>query len=293
MKSWQFRESIFLFSIIVFSNFPASSQDAETIDKANSFYQSGVFYYSHGSYDNAVTAFISCNNLIPNPTTWYYLGLCYKIKKLWTNALNAIDNALAFKNPKLPQKFKADADYIQKMSQDFLNGVVINSGSGEALSRAIAVPARQDNPFLSMLRPPQQHTFKIINDRIVFPGMGVRNDNQTIGDFCCTGETATILREDNIPVGYIYFYGSGPSTQPEVVKFYILVSAVPTISSPYSERVKDEIDFDAASELFNNAKKSKIVGGLKFTVTILSVKTTGRSFFDDGLSIQVDIYPVQ
>ncbi|MDO3624725.1 hypothetical protein [Mucilaginibacter sp. BT774] len=293
MKNRQFKKGIFLFIAMVLSNFYAYSQDAETINSANNYYESGVFNYSHANYNNAIAAFNNCNSLIPNPTTWYYLGLCYKRKSDWTNALNAMDNALAFTTPRLPQKFKEDAYDTQKEAQDALKGVILNSVSGQALSRATVVPGKQDNPFPTLLRHLQQHIFKIINDRIILPGMGVRNENQTIGDFCCTGETATILREGDIPVGYIYFYGSVPATETAAAKLQIFVSAVPSINNPNSDRVKDEIDFDAASELFSNATKSKIVGGLKFTVTILSVRTTERSFFDDGLRIQIDIYPMQ
>jgi hypothetical protein len=35
----------------------------------------------------------------------------------------------------------------------------------------------------------------------------VRNNNDTIGDFCCTGETATIRTAQGTPAGFIYFYG--------------------------------------------------------------------------------------
>jgi tetratricopeptide (TPR) repeat protein len=293
MRNWQFKKIIFLFSIIVLNNFYVYSQDAETINSANNYYESGVFFYSNSSYDNAIAAFKKCNNLIQNPTTWYYLGLCYKSKQEWQNALDAMENALTFPTPRLLEKFKEDAKDTQKKSRDALRGVIINSGSGQALSMATVVPGKQDNPFPTLLQNHQQHIFKLINDRIILPGMGVRNENQTIGDFCCTGETATILREGNIPVGYIYFYGVVHATATAAQKLQILVSAVPSISNPNSDRVKDEIDFDAARELFNNATKSKIVGSLKFTVTILSVRTTGQSFFDDGLRIQIDIYPVQ
>jgi hypothetical protein len=35
----------------------------------------------------------------------------------------------------------------------------------------------------------------------------VRNNNDTIGDFCCTGETTTIRTAQGTPAGFIYFYG--------------------------------------------------------------------------------------
>jgi hypothetical protein len=36
-----------------------------------------------------------------------------------------------------------------------------------------------------------------------FPGAGERNNNGTIGGFCCTGETATVRISQGAPVGYI------------------------------------------------------------------------------------------
>lgn len=38
-----------------------------------------------------------------------------------------------------------------------------------------------------------------------FPG-GQDNNNQTIGDFCCTGQTHTVLTSNNTPIGYAYFF---------------------------------------------------------------------------------------
>ena len=44
------------------------------------------------------------------------------------------------------------------------------------------------------------------NWSFVFPGGGQRNNNATIGDFCCTGETMTLLNQNNKPLGYAYFF---------------------------------------------------------------------------------------
>ncbi len=282
----------FIFSIIILLSLQVEGQDAETIENAEKFYRSGVFYYSNNSFNNAINAFNNCNKLVPNAITCYYLGLCYKNKRNWSAAMNAMNNALAFEINPLRQKFKSDANRIRQACIDRLNGTTTYI-SGDALTRLPAVPAKNDNPFPSIRRNLPQHQFKIITDRIIFPGMGVRNNNQTIGDFCCTGETATILREGNVPIGYIYFYSSERATDVAAAKFTVSVSAVPSINNPNTDRIQDEITFDAASELYQNATKSRIVGGLKFKVTILSVRTTGRSFFTEGLRIQVDITAVQ
>jgi hypothetical protein len=53
---------------------------------------------------------------------------------------------------------------------------------------------------------PQPH-LRLENSTFEFPGAGKRNNNGTIGDFCCTGETATIRTEQGTPIGFIYFYG--------------------------------------------------------------------------------------
>ena len=275
--------------------FTAAAQDSSTIAQAQKFYNSGIFYYSNRSYPNAIKAFNNCNNLIETPVTWYFLGLCYFNRKDWGSAGDAMSKALNWRNPLLAAKFQTDAKQILQQSTDAKNGVqsYTSNGSGEALTRRRVVPTANENIFGPTLMQPTRPLFTISNNRVILPGMGVGNNNQTIGDFCCTGETATILRNDNYPVGYIYFYGTEPATETAAAKFYILVSASPSISNLAAERIKSRISFDASRELYNNATKTSIAGCLKFTVTILSVRTTGRSFFDDGLRIQVDISPVQ
>jgi hypothetical protein len=47
----------------------------------------------------------------------------------------------------------------------------------------------------------------IAEQNLRVPGAGVRNNNDTIGDFCCTGETATIRTAQGTPAGFLYFYG--------------------------------------------------------------------------------------
>jgi len=71
----------------------------------------------------------------------------------------------------------------------------------------------------------QKYSFRL-------PGDGQRNNNGSIGPFCCTGQTAIIRRADGIPVGYAYFFswkgqayktGADSSTAPDI---QILVSAL-------------------------------------------------------------------
>jgi len=56
------------------------------------------------------------------------------------------------------------------------------------------------------LMPGQLAAQTVQNRTIEFPGGGTRNNNGSIGPFCCTGETAIIHDVDGKPAGYIYFY---------------------------------------------------------------------------------------
>jgi hypothetical protein len=52
---------------------------------------------------------------------------------------------------------------------------------------------------------PALSAFQLQYKTFEFPGAGIRNNNETIGDFCCTGETATLRTAQGAPVGFIYF----------------------------------------------------------------------------------------
>ena len=113
----------------------------------------------------------------------------------------------------------------------------------------------------------QQKTF-------VFPGGGEKNNNSTIGDFCCTGETATIYNNINSPVGYIYYYDfkdgiNVSNTESIASDFSLLVSATP--ANAEQERIKDKIYF-SISELYRGSTKSLKLGALRFSATILDVR---------------------
>ena len=126
-----------------------------------------------------------------------------------------------------------------------------------------------------------------------FPGDGTKNNNQSIGPFCCTGETATITKTDGTPIGYIYFYdfadavnlpsgGSGAGT----VK--VLVSSEST-DQPGATQLKSEVSFDAANAGVGSVRTASI-GVLKFTAKLRNAPLNGGTRYDMGsVAIEVDV----
>jgi hypothetical protein len=137
--------------------------------------------------------------------------------------------------------------------------------------------------------------FQLENKSFEFPGAGQRNNNDTIGDFCCTGETATIRTAQGSPAGYIYFYGfSGGITNGKrsaAKRFNVLVSGLSDPAQPASAHVKSSIDF-AADKMKPGLTRKTIAGVLEFTVTIQDVQFLDEAhsrFFMDSIKIKVDV----
>jgi hypothetical protein len=287
----------------------ALCQTAQQIQTAGDFYDAGCDSYSKGDFASAVKYFNSSLYNVPTAVGYYFLGLSYSSLPNNTQAAySAIQRALNFKNPPLDDKFVLDA---QSMKDNLHNQLYPPPPSQEgvtaaALSAPPLLPGKGNFPLKRKVTPSNGGKTRmdpsnagkgrgvLVQDRFIFPGMGVRNENNTIGDFCCTGETATVLRADNVPVGYIYFYdfeggmnlGNNRST---VTKLKILLSAAPTMQDVSSDRIKDMIVF-SGNEMVANAVRSKRVGALMYTVTIISVnKYSNDSFYSDGIRVQVDI----
>jgi hypothetical protein len=128
-----------------------------------------------------------------------------------------------------------------------------------------------------------------------FPGAGERNNNGTIGDFCCTGETATVRISQGTPVGYIYFHdfagGINNGSRSAATKFGILVSGTSDTTRPKSARVKSSIEF-ASRELQSGLSRRAIAGVLQFTVTILNVQFVDEAhsrYWMDSIRVKVDV----
>lgn len=116
-----------------------------------------------------------------------------------------------------------------------------------------------------------------------FPGDGQRNNNEQIGDFCCTGETATVYTTSGDPVGYIYFYDFRDAYNVGDTSiagtFGVLVSGATSLVSPGSPRQQSAVSF-LASEMWRDASRSTVAGELSYTATILSAELTNdRSAF--------------
>jgi hypothetical protein len=137
--------------------------------------------------------------------------------------------------------------------------------------------------------------FELQNKTFELPGAGQRNNNESIGDFCCTGETATIRTAQGTAAGYIYFYGfSGGITNGKrsaAKRFNVLVSGICEAGQPAFARVKSSIDF-AAAEMKPGLTRQTIAGALEFTVTILDVQFLNDAhsrFWMDTIKIKVDV----
>lgn len=104
------------------------------------------------------------------------------------------------------------------------------------------------------------------------PGQGVKNENRSIGGFCCTGETATILTADKQPVGYVYVFDwpgqaldvSGETMVPGLT---IRVSGANVLAPPSAVRQVSSVVF-LAEDVSPGAKRDVKVGALGFTVTV-------------------------
>jgi hypothetical protein len=128
-----------------------------------------------------------------------------------------------------------------------------------------------------------------------FPGDGRRNNNKKIGDFCCTGETATVSNENGNAIGYIYFHdfkgGKFVSlTKSGASKLIIHVSGASDWSNPGSRRQKRSITF-SAGELTKGMSRSVRVGALNYTATILKAKLAkNRTLYVMGsVKVRVDV----
>lgn len=133
------------------------------------------------------------------------------------------------------------------------------------------------------------------------PGDGTPNDNDFIGPFCCTGETAVVKSDDGIELGYGYFYSwkgqafntsAGFAIAPDV---RILVAGRVDIEDPSSPLEKGEIDF-TADELIAGSSRSTQAGGLAFTVIVehaeLKDGPSGTMFVMHSLAVRLDVDPV-
>jgi hypothetical protein len=138
-------------------------------------------------------------------------------------------------------------------------------------------------------------TLSLETNTFEFPGAGERNNNRTIGDFCCTGETAALLASEGTPVGYIYFHdfdgGINSGSRSAAIQFGILVSGISNAAQPKSVRVKSSIEFNS-KELKPGLTRGTIAGALQFTATILDVQFVDEAhsrYWMDSIKVRVDV----
>jgi hypothetical protein len=170
----------------------------------------------------------------------------------------------------------------------------------------MATPAVQNDtanasPAPRTSRQTAKATLQLDTTTFEFPGAGKRNNNLTIGDFCCTGETATIRTAQGTPVGYIYFYGfsGGINTKSGAAadQFSLLVSGVSDPARPNAgsiNRARSSLEFDA-NEMKPGLSRQVVAGALQFKVTIQDVKFMDEAhtkFWMNNIKIKVEVQEV-
>ena len=135
-----------------------------------------------------------------------------------------------------------------------------------------------------------------------FPGDGIRNNNKSIGPFCCTGERAIVINQDGNPLGYIHFYSwkgqalfaNAARTRSIAPDIEILVSGLADLTSPSARQVESSVSF-LAEEMVPEAFRSTRAGGLYYTVTIeeaILEERQGVMYFDmQSVVVRVDVSP--
>jgi hypothetical protein len=167
--------------------------------------------------------------------------------------------------------------------------VMIVASSGSRQETSTAPRAAQEKP---------QSRLRLENTMFEFPGAGKHNNNGTIGDFCCTGETATIRTAQGTPIGFIYFYGfsgginlkSGAAAD----QLSVLVSGISNPARPNAgsiSRVKSSVEF-SANEMKPGFSRQVSAGALQFTVTIVDAQFIDEAhsrFRMDSVKLKVDV----
>jgi len=145
-----------------------------------------------------------------------------------------------------------------------------------------------------------QPHFHLAETTFVFPGGGKRNDNGIIGDFCCTGETATVQTDRGVPIGYIYFYrfpGGGfmarvnGRERSSAAYFEIDISGILDPARLDSNHVKSSIRF-SARDMKPGSSLQGTAGALQFTVTILDAQFTDDAhsrYWMDSVRVKVNV----
>jgi len=148
------------------------------------------------------------------------------------------------------------------------------------------------DPHPDVPKPPPQ--LQLAKDSFEFPGDGQKNQNQTIGDFCCTGETATVQTNMGSALGYIYFYdfrgGINVGNSSAAEDFSVQVSGARDPGKPNSEHVRSSILFQA-SEMTPGTQKQTTAGILRFTATIEGANITNipGKYMMDSVRCRVDV----
>jgi tetratricopeptide (TPR) repeat protein len=308
MKTYTNLTKSLIVILIMFTHATATAQDSLTMARAATNFQRGLDAYNQGNYHTAINYLNQSINAVPKAVTYYLISNVYAKSYDYDDALTSINLAFAAKPP-LNQKFAGDANKIKTWAineQKIKNSPAPQPVDGVQISQSaitvppnFTVPASNENPYkqlrLTHIPSPKPRVEENPGWRFSFPGGGRQNMNGTIGDFCCTGETGTILNSGSEPIGYIYFFGfeggmnlgNGRSA---ASKLRILLSGAQNTNDTSSPRLKDEVDF-SGSELRPGFAKYQTVGALRYKVIIVSLEKYGESWFMmDNIKVEVDVF---
>ncbi len=165
-----------------------------------------------------------------------------------------------------------------------------------------ATGVASQNPVRTIKQPghPAIPPIRLANTSFRFPGDGERNNNRTIGPFCCTGETATIRTNEGTPIGYIYFYDfedavNVSNTKSAAGKLKILVSGSSDFSQADASQIQHQLIF-AAGNSSKGTTRAVEAGNLKFVATLENAVVDGNAGtrFDMGsVKVRVDVESIR
>jgi hypothetical protein len=145
-----------------------------------------------------------------------------------------------------------------------------------------------------------REAMRLVRTSFRLPGDGVPNNNQSIGPFCCTGETLTVRRADGNAAGYVYFYSfeggfNISSNRSGATSMEILVSGLANMANANSPQQQSSVRF-LASEMKPGVTRSTRAGGFVFKVTVAQARLArGPSgvFYEMGsVVVRVDVSPI-
>jgi len=222
----------------------------------------------------------------PQYLNWLFINAgngYYKIQNLYSGLFLAVGGATLERGGEIVQ-------WVDQGQQDILWRIVPTSSTAQPKTAGKnATPPQVKGKGKTGVGLPTRY--------VDFPGGGIRNNNQYVGDFCCTGETASILDNTNAVVGYVYFFGGkNPAyTTPNgavMSDLEISLSGAKEFGNLQAPREKGSVYFPT-SQVYVGSQIMTTIGRILYTVKIVDLKfevakgqNTGR-FYMNSIKVSV------